>query len=261
MSAVNYKLGIRRTVVAGCPVDHLSFEMAVTELHERIRERIHTLVMFVNVFKVAEYHSNLSLRASMEKAEMLLADGAPIVWASHVLGNGLPGRVTGVDLMGAVLSICADHGYRVFLLGAREEVLISAVEVLTSRYPALQIAGYRNGYFTAAEEDAVTEQINNSGAHVLFLGMSSPRKELWADRNFARLTVPICQCVGGTFDIIAGVTQRAPRWMQVCGFEWFYRILQEPRRLWRRYLLSGLTFGRLLSTELFQAWKQSLNRS
>jgi N-acetylglucosaminyldiphosphoundecaprenol N-acetyl-beta-D-mannosaminyltransferase len=256
MAVLNYRLGVRRILVAGCPVDHFSLETAVSELQQRIREGIHTLVMFVNVFKVAEYHSNPALRMSMEGAEMLLADGIPIVWASRVLGNGLPGRVTGVDLMEAVLAMCAEQGYRVFLLGAQQEVLLAAVETLNRRYPMLQIAGFRNGYFKDDEEDAIAREINNSHADVLFLGMSSPRKELWASRNFQRLSVPVCQCVGGTFEIIAGTKHRAPRWMQVCGLEWSYRLLQEPRRLWRRYFISGLTFSRLVSAELFQSWKR-----
>ena len=93
---------------------------------------------------------------------------------------------------------------------------------------------------------------------MLFLGMSSPRKELWASRNIGRLSVSVCQCVGGTFEIIAGTKQRAPRWMQVCGLEWSYRLLQEPRRLWRRYFVSGLTFSRLFSAEVLNSWKRNL---
>jgi N-acetylglucosaminyldiphosphoundecaprenol N-acetyl-beta-D-mannosaminyltransferase len=259
MAIVNRGLGVRRITVAGCPVDHFSLESALTEVRQRIDERIRTLVMFVNVFKVAEYHSNPALRLSMEGAEMLLADGTPIVWASRMLGKPLPGRVAGVDLMEAILGMCTERGYRVFLLGARQEVLLTAVETLTRRYPTLQIVGFRNGYFKDVEEDAVAEQINNSRADVLFLGMSSPRKELWASRNFKRLTVPVCQCVGGTFELIAGAKHRAPRWMQVCGLEWSYRLLQEPRRLWRRYLVSGVMVSRLVAAEVVQTWKHRLS--
>jgi N-acetylglucosaminyldiphosphoundecaprenol N-acetyl-beta-D-mannosaminyltransferase len=258
MAVLNYRLGSRRIVVAGCPVDHFSLETAVSELQQRIRDRIHTLVMFVNVFKVSEFHANPALRESMEGAEMLLADGIPIVWASRMLGTGLPGRVTGVDLMQAVLAMCAEQEYRVFLFGAQEEVLLATVKALNHRFPKLQIAGFRNGYFKDDEEDAIADEINQSRADVLFLGMSSPRKELWASRNIGRLSVSVCQCVGGTFEIIAGTKQRAPRWMQVCGLEWSYRLLQEPRRLWRRYFVSGLTFSRLFSAEVLSSWKRNL---
>lgn len=258
MAVLRYRLGIRRIIVAGVPVDHFSLETAVAELQQRIRDGIHTLVMFVNVFKVAEFHSNPALRISMEGAEMLLADGIPIVWASRILGNGLPGRVTGVDLMQAVLAMCTEQGYRVFLLGAHQETLLAAVKALNRRYPKLQIAGFRNGYFKDDEEDTIADEINNSHADVLFLGMSSPRKELWASRNFSRLSVRVCQCVGGTFEIIAGTKHRAPRWMQVAGLEWSYRLLQEPRRLWRRYFVSGLTFSRLVSADVFASWKRNL---
>jgi N-acetylglucosaminyldiphosphoundecaprenol N-acetyl-beta-D-mannosaminyltransferase len=215
--------------------------------------------MFINVFKVAEYHANPTLRACLDRADMVAADGVPIVWASRLVRKTLPGRVAGADLMESVLAMCNEQGYTVFLLGAREQVLAKTVSVLRERYPKLRIVGSRHGYFDQQEETAVVDEINSCHPQVLFLGMSSPRKELFATRNAQRLTATVSQCVGGYFEIIAGETRRASHWMQVVGLEWLYRLLQEPGRLWRRYLFSGVRFARLMSIEILQAWTARLS--
>lgn len=245
---------VSRITVAGCPVDGYSLDSAVWELRRRIEAGIKTSVMFINVFKVAEYHANPALGSCLDQADIVAADGVPIVWASRLLRKALPGRVAGADLMDSVLSMCNEQGYTVFLLGARPEVLARTVIALRERYPKLRIVGYRHGYFDQQEEAAVVDEINRCHPQILFLGMSSPRKELFATRNAQRLTATVSQCVGGYFEIIAGETRRASHWMQVGGLEWLYRLLQEPRRLWRRYLFSGLRFVRLISIEILQDW-------
>jgi N-acetylglucosaminyldiphosphoundecaprenol N-acetyl-beta-D-mannosaminyltransferase len=244
-----------RVRIAGCPLDVFSFAQAVNELGLRVEQRRRTHVIFVNVFKIAEYHSNPRLQEVMERADLLLPDGVPVLWASALLGTPLPERVAGTDLMQALLELSALRNYRVFLLGGEENVITRTVETLRGRYPTLQIAGYRNGYFSDADADSVIETINASNADLLFIGMSTPKKELWADACLSRLTVPVCQGVGGSFDVIAGLTRRAPIWMQRSGLEWSYRLMQEPRRLWRRYLGSGAKVASLLCHQLLAVWK------
>src|SRR4051812_12134788 len=244
-----------RVRIGGCPLDVFSFQQAVNELERRVQQRIRTHVIFVNVFKIAEYHSNPLLQEVIERADILLPDGVPVLWASTLLGTPLPERVAGTDLMEALLSLSDSHSYRVFFLGGEESVITRTVETIRHRYPNLQIAGYRNGYFAEAESEEVIQAINASNADLLFVGMSTQKKELWADASFSRLTVPVCQGVGGSFDVIAGLTRRAPLWMQHAGLEWFYRLIQEPRRLWRRYLGSGAKVASLLCHQLLSVWK------
>ncbi len=146
----------------------------------------------------------------------------------------------------------AERGFRVFFLGATEKVLRTMLVRLKRRHPELIVAGSRNGYFSDAEESEVVRQIVESGADVLFLGMGTPKKELWGARNLHRLDVSICQGVGGSFDVVAGVLGRAPRWMQRSGLEWLYRIIQEPGRMWKRYLVTNTVFLGLFVTELIR---------
>ena len=182
---------------------------------------------------------------------MIGADGVPVVWASKLLGQPLPGRVNGTDLMDRLFEVSAEKGYRVYLLGARQEIITNSVNKLKQHYPSLNIAGYRNGYFNSPqeEEDAVSD-INAAQPDILLLGMGTPMKEKWVRRHKARLRVPIIHGVGGSFDIVGGLTKRAPKWMQDYGLEWFYRFLQEPRRMWRRYLVTNSVFTWLV----FRAW-------
>lgn len=240
-----------RIAVAGCPVDILNFETAVAELCRRIEMGIRTHVVFINAAKAVRYRRDLNLRRVMDEANLLLADGMPIVWASKLGKCSLTERVAGIDLMERMMAVSAERGYKVYLLGATGQVLRKTVEVLKNRYPALQIAGYRNGYFSMEEEPGIVAEINASGADLLLLGMGTPQKEFWADRNLPKLKVSICQGVGGSFDVVAGITKRAPTWMQVCGLEWFYRFLQEPRRMWRRYLQTNTAFLYILVRSFF----------
>ena len=244
-----------RICVAGCPVDKLSLEEAVKELCYRLELRIRTHVVFVNAAKVVRCRQHPALRDVLERADLLLADGVPVVWASRLLGVPLPGRVNGTDLMERMLRAAAERGYRVYLLGARREVVTRTVVEIERRYPGVQVVGFHHGYFQESEEEILAREINASGADLILLGMSTPHKEFWGDRNLPRLGVAVCQGVGGSFDVLAGVVGRAPVWMQRSGLEWFYRLLQEPGRLWRRYLETNSAFIWLVLTDLASAWK------
>jgi N-acetylglucosaminyldiphosphoundecaprenol N-acetyl-beta-D-mannosaminyltransferase len=193
----------------------------------------------VNAAKIIMMHEDPKLRDIINSCPIINADGQSVVWASRLLGQPLPERVTGIDLMQRLIEISAHKGYRLFFFGAREEVISRVVEVLKEKYPSLQIAGYRNGYFSPEENDEIVEQINASNADMLFVGFSSPKKEYWLAENLYRLNVPFCMGVGGSLDVIAGVYKRAPLWMQKMGLEWFFRFIQEPKRMWKRVLKSA----------------------
>lgn len=236
--------------MAGCPVDRLSFSEAEAEICRRIEACLPTHVVFVNAAKVVNYRRDRRLRIAVDRADLLLADGVPVVWASWLMGRPLPGRVNGTDLMERMIQIAAERGYRAFFLGARREVLDQAIEKLKRCHPNLLISGSCDGYFRPDQEQAIIAEIVCSRAQLVFLAMSSPKKEVWVDENLRRLGPITCQGVGGSIDVVAGITRRAPLWMQRFGLEWFFRLLQEPRRMWRRYLETNSKFIWIVGKDL-----------
>jgi N-acetylglucosaminyldiphosphoundecaprenol N-acetyl-beta-D-mannosaminyltransferase len=249
---------IERVRVANCPVDRLNFEQAAEELCRRIEADVPTHVVFVNAAKVVKYARDSSLQSAMDNATLLLADGVPVVWAARLLGTPLPGRVNGTDLMERMVALAADRGYSVYFLGATEEVISQAVAAFRRCHPALKVAGFHHGYVNRANSAQVIQEINRSGAQILLVGMGTPQKELWGEQSRSALRVPICQGVGGSFDVIAGVVKRAPRWMQRSGLEWFYRLVQEPRRLLWRYVETNTIFTWMVVRQMIKDWKLQL---
>jgi len=153
-----------------------------------------------------------------------------------------------------LVKLGAEKKYRIFFLGAKEQVVKDVVDVYTKKYGADIIAGYRNGYFTKEEEQQVATQIAGSGASILFVAMSSPKKEIFLNTYKDLIQTPFIMGVGGSFDVISGLVKRAPNWMQKWGLEWFYRVMQEPRRMWKRYLFGNSEFIYLVFKE---KWKQT----
>lgn len=175
--------------------------------------------------------------AAVDEADLVLADGMSVVWWSRLRGRPLPARVPAIDLFEALLPVAAAAGWPIYLLGARPEALAEAREALTQRYAGLQIAGFHDGYYRDDEAAQVAADIASSGARLLFVGMSSPRKELFvAQHREALAGLAFVLGVGGALDIAAGRIRRAPRLVQRLGGEWLWRLGQEPRRLGRRYL-------------------------
>jgi len=226
----------------------------VLDLCERcIAERSSLLLGVVNVAKIVNCRRDTALRESLDEADILLADGLPLVWFSKLIGNPLPERVAGIDIMYRLLERASRKSYRVYFLGAKPEVVKKVVEIIKVDYPGVRIAGYRDGYFDESEEKDVAESIKNSLADILFVAMSPPKKENFLRRWREQMDVPVCHGVGGSFDVVAGVTKRAPDWMQNCGLEWFYRLLQEPGRMWKRYLVTNSIFVFLSISEIVKA--------
>jgi N-acetylglucosaminyldiphosphoundecaprenol N-acetyl-beta-D-mannosaminyltransferase len=173
-----------------------------------------------------------------------------VVWALRALGQPVPERVAGVDLMARLLAAAGERRLRVYFLGARPEVVTALVESCQVQYPGLEIAGFRDGYFSPDDQLSIVEEIRASGAHMLFVGMPSPFKEIWCERHRQRLDVPVIMGVGGSFDVLAGFIRRAPRWAQEAGLEWFWRLLMEPRKLMKRYLTTNSEFIWLAGCEI-----------
>lgn len=238
-----------RIEMMGVRIDNLSMEETLEKVDSFITEGRPQQHVVVNVDKLVKASRSPELRRIINECALVNVDGMPVVWASRLLGKGLKERVAGIDLYEALMRRSAEVGWRVFLLGAREEV-VSAVKVIYERkYPGLIVAGYRNGYWTAEEEPCVVEEIKASRPDILFVAISSPKKEQFLGRYQAELKIPFAMGVGGTFDVAAGRVKRAPLWMQRWGLEWFYRFLQEPRRMFKRYFVDDPAFLWLLIRE------------
>jgi N-acetylglucosaminyldiphosphoundecaprenol N-acetyl-beta-D-mannosaminyltransferase len=171
-----------------------------------------------------------------------------VVWGARWLGYNVPERVAGVDLFEKLLKSASDREFPVFLLGGTEAVIEATFENVKKRFSNLKIAGYHHGYFWESES-ALVEKIRKSGARLLFVAISSPKKEQFINRWRNELGVDFAMGVGGTFDIVSGKTRRAPSWMQNNGLEWFYRVMQEPGRMWRRYFVTNIVFAFMLLRE------------
>ncbi len=214
-------------------------------------KQIHHVV--VNAGKIVDMQTDLQLRKSVNESDLINADGQAVVWASKLLGKPLKERVAGIDLMINLVQLAHEKNYKIFFFGAKEEVVKKVVETYSNKFSPNIVAGYRNGYFKKDEEHNIAKQISDSGANILFVAISSPTKEHFLYENKSLLQkVNFVMGVGGSFDVVAGKVRRAPLWMQKSGLEWFYRFLQEPKRMWKRYLVGNTKFLLLVFKEKFK---------
>ncbi len=204
----------------------------------------------VNAAKLVNMRRDPRLASAVTGCDLVLADGQAVVWAARLTGAPLPERVAGIDLFMRLLTEAESAGISVYFLGAKEEVLDLMLSQIRLRFPRLLIAGSRNGYFADSDQESVADAIAACGAQMLFLGMTSPKKEIFTAGYGGRTGVKVVHGVGGSFDILAGVTKRAPVLWQRLGFEWLYRVLQEPRRMARRYLTTNTRFLMMTAREL-----------
>jgi N-acetylglucosaminyldiphosphoundecaprenol N-acetyl-beta-D-mannosaminyltransferase len=211
------------------------------------------VLMTANASHLCMMYRDAALRAACDAADLVVADGMSVVWALRAAGVDVPERVAGVDLMRKLLEAGGAEKLRVYFLGAKPEVVAKLVGDCAVKYPGLVVAGYRDGYFGPADYDAIAADIREAMPHLLFVGMPTPFKETWVERYRAQLNVPVMIGVGGSFDVLAGFIRRAPRSMQVLGLEWAWRLLMEPRKLWKRYLTTNSEF-------LWRAGREVLSR-
>lgn len=204
------------------------------------------VIFTANVEHIVLLSSNPEFRKAYGAADYVIADGMPLVWFSRLIGDKLPERVTGSDLLPEICRMAEKKSLKVFFLGGTPEVTPKAVENLLKRFPALQVVGMATPWIDLSDSESVSsdlvESINQSGTDILFVGFGAPKQEIWVTRNRKKLTTGIVLAVGGTFDFLAGKILRAPRWMQKSGLEWLWRLLHEPKRLWRRYLIGNARF-------------------
>jgi len=226
----------------GVPLHPLTMAQTVARVEELVAGGGPHQHVVLNAAKVVQLKDDANLREIVRSCALVNADGQAVVWGARLLGIDVPERVTGVDLMDELLDRAAHLGWSVYFLGATEDVVRKVVDIQQTVRPGLQIAGFRNGYWTAEEEAGVVAAVAKTKPTLLFVAMPTPRKELFLAEHLDALGVPFAMGVGGSFDIIAGLTKRAPAWMQRAGLEWMFRLLQEPRRMFRRYLVGNVRF-------------------
>jgi N-acetylglucosaminyldiphosphoundecaprenol N-acetyl-beta-D-mannosaminyltransferase len=220
----------------GVNVSPYSYEEIIADIRERMDQGQQSTLIAVNPEKVIGAQTNDQLRELINNSTYQIPDGVGILLASKLKGGAITSRVTGVDMMERLIRFAAEENHKVFLYGAKEEVVAEAKRKLEAKYPSLNISGYENGYIK--NNDALVKKINDSEAELLFVAMGSPRQELWIRENMPKLHhVKVFQGVGGSFDVFAGHVQRAPELFRKTGTEWLFRLAKEPSRFKRQMAL------------------------
>ena len=248
---------VPRRRILGVDIAAVTRESAVSICRAAIDDGERLEVGVVNAAKIVNMNKDSALRAAVTSCTLVFADGQSVVWAAKLLRQPLPERVAGIDLFYDLLRAAAEDNRGVYFLGATLEVVEAAVANAKARFPALVVAGARDGYYAAEEAGAVADAIRESGADLLFLGMTSPKKENFVAEHGLRTGALVVHGVGGSFDILAGKTRRAPELAQRMGMEWAYRIYQEPRRMWRRYLVTNSAFVLMVARDVARPHRAS----
>jgi len=241
----------------GIPIAAMTMRQVLQLVDEVIGGRGRLQIGVVNAAKVVNMRRNELLREDVLSSDVILADGISVVWACRLLGQPLPERVAGIDLFMEILRAGNARGYRVYCLGASQEVLDLVVARIAADFPGVKLVGAHHGYFGAGEEAEIAAEIEAARPDVLFVAMTSPKKEKFIARWSQQMDVRVCHGVGGSFDVFAGKVERAPQAWQRLGMEWLYRLVQEPRRLLRRYLVTNTLFCLMVLREFFRPERQS----
>ncbi len=246
----------RRIEFLGVPLDVVGFSEALDRLVGLARGDRPAYAVTANVDHIVRFHRCPDVRHLYTQADLVVADGMPVIWASRLLRTPLPERVAGSDLFPALCAEAARHDLSVFLLGGAPGTAQRAAEVLQARHPRLRVAGTccpKHGFEKDPQQlSQAVDAVRAAQPHILFVGLGSPKQEKWIATNAAVCGAKLSIGVGISFSFVCGEVVRAPRWMQRAGLEWFHRLSQEPHRLWKRYLLDDTAFLVLVLTELLR---------
>ena len=250
---MNTTLIHREVNLFGITVHNVTLEEAVEAIQDFAGGEDKHFVTTPNVDHIVRLHKDPEFREAYSKASLVLADGTPLIWASRLLNQPLKERVAGSDLLLPVCQRAAEEGYSVYFLGGEPGVAEKAVARLVLLFPSLQVAGHYAppfGFENDPEENQkIVQLINQAKPHILFVALGAPKQEKWIVRHIHDLHIKVALCVGASVDFIAGAARRAPEWMRGAGLEWFWRLLLEPKRLWRRYLIQDAVFPALFLNE------------
>lgn len=218
-------------------------------IHHRSGPKQHTAI---SATKVVKARKDLFLKRSIEESHLVNVDGQGVVWAANLLKIPVPERVTGIDLMWELVAVSQKKGYRLYLLGATQNILDALINRIKAEYPKTVIAGAHHGYFSEMDAGNIAKKIAAANVDILFVGMPTPRKEVFIQKYLQEMNLHFAMGVGGSFDVLSGKIRRAPQWMQKSGLEWFFRLLQEPKRLFLRYTINNPIFIALVLKTYFQ---------
>ncbi len=212
------------------------YDSLVTQINSFIDSKKNCFIITPTTEILYASYKDEHMTKVLSEADILLPDSITLVKLGQLLKRDFPSRLTGIDTI-YKLGNNPDRKYKVFYLGAKQESVEKAVKMTEKKLPSFDVVGYRNGYFDAFEDNAIIEQINASGADILFVGIGFPKQESFVHQYKNQIEVPIKVTVGGSFDVIAGLLKRAPKWMQKLGLEWLFRLIQEPSRITRMSLI------------------------
>lgn len=231
-----------RIQVLGINIDPLTMSETVKKVEDFIQNKEPLHLMGVNADKINQCHSDPVIKKIVNESGLINVDGASVVLAGKFLGQFIPERVAGIDLMQELLKLADSKGYSVYFLGAKEEVIQDMLQKFTITYPNLNVVGFRNGYFTTTDEESIQEDIRKVKPDLVFVGITSPRKEYLIQRFMDNGVNSVFMGVGGSFDVLSGHIKRAPIWMQKTNLEWLFRVANEPKRLFKRYFVGNVQF-------------------
>lgn len=235
-----------KATVLDISIDTVTMSEAVARLEQFITKKTPHLIATANAEMVMLAQEDQELATILRQCDLVVPDGAGVVWAARHQGYLVPERVAGYDLSQNLLAQAAGRGYSVFMFGSQPETIDKAKKTALRLYPGLRIVGTREGYFTAKDEPSIIQSIRAAKPDILLVALGVPKQEKWLAKNLSDLRVPVCMGVGGTFDVMAGTVKRAPLWMQRLSLEWLFRLLLQPQRVIRMMALPRFAFKVLL---------------
>lgn len=248
--------------VLDCPVTALPLSTQIAIISSWSEERLSRIICVANVHMLMEAHWHLEMSAVLQNADVVVPDGMPLVWMMRLMGIRDQDRAAGLDILLGICQSSMEKGVSVYFLGCRADVLDRIKTKLDEDFPNLKIAGMEPLPFrplTSTEDEAVVQRINNSGAGIVLVALGCPKQEYWMAEHRHRIRAVLIG-VGGAFPVYAGIHRRAPKWIREMGLEWFYRLMQEPHRLWKRYAATIPPFMYLALRQLLTQWFQATRK-
>lgn len=235
-----------RIKICNVKIDNVSFQDVIQRISELVSSNNNSFIITPNIDHIVRLQRDGFFKETYDNASLVLADGMPLLWASKFLGTPLKEKISGSDLLPKLCEVSADKGWKVFFLGGREGAANKAAEVLKNRFFGLKIVGTYCPFFgfenDINENQKIVSMIKEAKPDILFVGLGSPKQEKWIYKYKDQYQVPVSIGIGVSFELTSGIVKRAPVWMQKCGLEWFWRLMMEPKRLWKRYLIDDPVF-------------------
>jgi len=234
---------IKRLRVLGVPVDYVNMSLAIRYVEGLLsNNKKGSYILAVNAEKFMQLQNDLFLKTIFENASLLIPDGVGAIWGIRWRYRLPAKRVPGIELMQNICKVAAEKEYRIFIFGSQEEVNKKAAEKLRFIYPGIRIVGSCNGYIRDEEMEKLINDINRSKADILFVALGSPKQEKWIKEHISKLNVKICQGIGGTLDVLTGEMRRAPAFFRKLPLEWLYRLIADPKRIYRQLIIPRFLF-------------------